>query len=352
MLAGLDAQVLPRRLRQLRMARWPDIRLTQPQLGAALGVVASSVSSWESTNLAKIPPPERLSDYAIFFATRRSVQSDPPRLLKVDELTQDERVERDRLAAELLRLRAKVAEEADDEPARPRGLWHFPDGGPIRLICGKRVRAERLPHASAEDHNYMQLAAYADLDALVELFGHVRAQNPDSDVRFELGQRLESDDLQAHLVVLGGTAMNRATGLLASRINLPDRQVEDPDISDGEAFEVFGDSPKRFGPRFFGDDPSKPLREDVGLFVRAPNPQNSSRTLTICSGVFTRGVYGAVRCFTDAALRDRNEAYVTRRFGEAVEFGLLMRVPVLGHATGTPDLRNPDVRLFEWPPDS
>jgi len=331
------------------MAHWPGVRLTQPQLGTALGVVASSVSSWENTSQVKIPPPERLDDYATFFATQRSMQSDPPRLLGIDELTPEERAERDRLAAELLRLRAAVADEADDVPGRPRGLWHFPDGGPVRLICGRLVGADRLPHGTAEDHNYMQLAAYADLDSLVELFGHIRAQNPGSDVRFELGRRLESDDLQAHLVVLGSTAINRVTGLLAARINLPVRQVEDPNIGDGEVFLDDGHPPTQFGPLFVGDDPSMPLRADVGLFVRAPNPQNSARTLTICSGVFTRGVYGAVRCFTDAALRDRNEAYVARRFGPAAEFALLMRVAVLDHATATPDLHLPTVRLREWP---
>lgn len=345
-----SAPELPTRLRQLRVAHWSDVKLTQPQLGSALGVVASSVSSWESTRLTKVPPSERLIDYATFFATRRSVQDDSPRLLGVEELTDDERAEQERLSAELLSLRAAVADDGDDEPGSPRSLWHFPDGAPVRLICGQLVREDRLPHASAADHNYMQLAAYADLDALVELFGHIRAQNPNSDVRFELGQRLESDDLQAHLVLFGSAEMNWNAGLLAARISLPIHQFEAPEFLDGEIFEVAGDSQKRFGPRFVDDDPTRQLLEDVGWFLRVPNPHNSTATLTICSGVFTRGVYGAVRCFTDVAVRDRNEAYVRARFGDAVEFGLLMRVGVLDHATISPDLHVGDVRLYEWPP--
>lgn len=349
---NLDPEVLPRRLRQLRTGHWPDVRLTQPQLGAALGVVASSVSSWESVKNGKTPPPERLDDYAIFFATQRSVRSDPPRLLPLSELTGDERAEHERLANELLRLRAQKNGDSGDEHGQPGGLWHFPDGGPIRLICGTLEKGRRPQHASVRDHNYLQLAAYAHLDAMVELFGHLRAENPKSDVGFDLGLRLESDDLQAHLVILGGAGMNRVGGLVASRVGLPIRQIKDPTLPEGEVFVDDGDPPARYGPRLIGDDPSGQLLEDVGLFARAPNPQNGARTLTICSGVFARGIYGAVRCFTDAALRQRNEAYVKEEFGESTTFALLMRVAVLDHATGTPDLHSPGVPLYAWPAKS
>ena len=57
------------------------------------------------------------------------------------------------------------------------------------------------------------------------------------------------------------------------------------------------------------------LAEDVGLLARVPNPLNSSRTLTICNGIHSRGVYGAVRSLTDAQLRDANERYIAANFG-------------------------------------
>jgi len=340
-----DPTVLARRLRQLRRQRWPERQLTQESVAGALGVALSSVSSWESTTSTKTPPAFRLADYATFFATPRSVAGTQPRLLAEGELTEQEGLERDRLAAELEQLREAAVGETGPAAGRP-SLWHFPDGGPVRLVCGKTTTPP--PHVSARNHNYTQLAAYADLDALVELFGHVRAENPRSDVRFDLAPRLESDDLAAHLVLLGSGAINQATERAVNLFGFPVRQVSDPEIEDGEVFEVVDEPSHRYGPKFVGSDPQGAVTEDVGYFFRTPNPNNMARTLTICSGVFTRGTYGAVRFLTDARLRDTNQAMLIDLFGDAATFALLMRVRILDHATSTPDLRNPVSVLYSW----
>ena len=340
-----DPAALARRLRRLREGRWPGWRLTQQQVANALGVALSSVSSWENTRATKIPPATRLADYAVLFATERSFQGEL-RLLRPEDLTEDERAVHDELAAELYKLRAAAAGETAHPPAVTRSLWRFDDGGPVRLICG--LNPDRPRHASARHHNYMQLAGYADLDSLVELFGHVRAQNPDADVRFDLEDRLESDDMKSHLVVLGGEGMNKLADWTADMIELPVEQEPDPKIKDGEIFRLKGPGGTTFRPRFVGNDPDGEVTEDVGLFVRTPNPSNSARTLTLCNGVFTRGVYGAVRMLTDLVLRDQNQAALHEMFGDAPTFGLLMRVPIFNHATGTPDLRNPRTILHSW----
>ncbi len=341
----LDPTALARRLRQLRQQRWPEKKLTQESVASALGVALSSVSSWESMTSTKTPPAFRLADYATFFATPRSVTGPEPRLLTEGELTEQEGLERDRLAAELEQLRAAAVGETAPTAGRP-SLWHFPDGGPVRLVCGKMTAPP--PYVSARNHNYMQLAAYADLDALVELFGHIRAENPEADVGFELAPRLESDDLAAHLVLLGSGALNQATERAVNLYGFPVRQVRDPEIEEGEVFEVVDETSRRYGPKFVGNDPQGVVMEDVGFFFRTPNPNNMARTLTICSGVFTRGVYGAVRFLTDVRLRDANQAMLTDLFDDAATFGLLMRVRILDHATSTPDLRNPVTVLYSW----
>lgn len=338
-MAEPDPAPLARRLRQLRESRWPDRRLTQQQVAEALGVALSSVSSWENTRVAKIPPPNRLADYASLFATPRSFDHGQSRLLRIDDLTEAERGARDQLVAELEELRLAAAGSTGAAVASP---WRFEDGGPVRIICG--LNPDRPPHASARHHNYMQLAGYADLDSLVELFGHVRSQNPDSDVRFDVADRLEPDDAKAHLVVLGG--LNRMIGWVADRTDLPVVQVPDPSVTGGEVFRLPAEPDRVFGPRF---NTSDEVIEDVGLFFRAPNPFNSARTLTLCSGVFTRGVYGAVRILTDLGLREENQQVLRRMFGDESHYGLLMRVPVLDHATITPDLRNTTAVHFSWP---
>src|SRR3954451_16305587 len=100
---------LARRLRALRLRHWRGIKVTQQQIAEALGgrspLSLSLISSWESTRNPALPPANRLIGYATFFASRRSVESDPARLLDDAELSEVERGARDGLYAELLSLR-------------------------------------------------------------------------------------------------------------------------------------------------------------------------------------------------------------------------------------------------------
>ncbi|HEV7979094.1 helix-turn-helix transcriptional regulator [Amycolatopsis sp.] len=332
---------LSRRLRQLRADHWPHETITQKTLANALGVGVPSISMWESHTAPKIPTLTRLDDYATFFATKRSLTAG---LLDLDELTENERTKRDKLARELYRLHeaATGVSAPSENPVLP-SFWQFPDGAPILIVCGELLPEDRTRFASAADYNYMQLSAYADIDSMVELFGHIRTLNPTSDVRFELAPRLTSDDLQSHLVVLGGVGLNTASRFLPKQAHFPVRQSDD---ADGGRFELTEDPERRFYATFDNDV----LVEDVGLFARTPNPANVSRTLTMCNGIFTRGVYGAVRCLTDAVVGFKNYEHLASRFGNAKNFGLLMRVQVFDHATPSPDLTNPATVLYEWPP--
>jgi len=345
--------LLARRLRELREERWPG-RVTQLMLARAFGggkaLAVSTISTWESASAPGTPPEHRLRAYATFFATERSLAGGG-RLLPDDELSAAERAERDALFKELLSLRA--ASSGDQEglgSGLARRTWRFSDGAPVRLVCGEMPETERHRWASPSELNHTDLFSYADLDALVELFGHVRAENPANDVRFQRAADLAADDLSGHVVLLGGIWWNPAVRWFTRYIELPIKQVNDPDIKDGEVFEVTQDRRRRrFLPVVAEDDPAAGLLEDVGLFARMPNPVNAARTLTICGGVYSRGVVGSVRSLTDAQLRGRNEAYLASRFANTAQFGLLMRVPVLGGRTATPDLTIEHARLFEWP---
>src|SRR5260370_79762 len=100
---------LAQRLRDLREQNWPEAGLTQRALAKAFSseepVSSATVSSWENFSSPKLVPRRRLSAYARFFATRRSVETDPPRLLPLDGLTDAERDACEALEAELMALR-------------------------------------------------------------------------------------------------------------------------------------------------------------------------------------------------------------------------------------------------------
>jgi hypothetical protein len=314
-------------------------------------VASATVSSWESLTSPKPPPRHRISAYARFFCTPRSTEVEPT-LFPLEELTSDEKRAYEELRTELLRLRSAVGgESAEEEPTFHRS-WHFPDASPVTIICAKLPSDQTGPFGDLSNLNYTELQTYADTDALIELFGHIRAENPSATVHFRTPSDVVADDLAGHVILLGGVVWNEITERLSEMANLPVRQVTDAQLASGDIFiaEVDGQQ-RQFWPKFAGGG-KEVLAEDVGLFARVPNPLNSSRTLTICNGVHSRGVVGAVRTLTDAHLRDGNERYIATKLGDAESFAILMSVMVIKNEVMTPDFNGPDVVLYQWGPDA
>jgi len=202
--------------------------------------------------------------------------------------------------------------------------------------------------ADPADPNYTELLSYADLDALVELHGHIRAENSTMGVFFKLSSNVVPDDLSGHVVLLGGIAWNDKTKRLSEMTSQPVRQIGDPEVQTGEIFVVERNGTKeRFLPKWADDGTT--LIEDVGLLVRTPNPLNSNRSLIICNGIHSRGVLGSVRALTDARLRDSNEKYIVENFADPSNFAILMRVSVIAGQAMTPDFHAPNCVLYQWP---
>jgi transcriptional regulator with XRE-family HTH domain len=342
---------LASRLKQLRQHQ---SGLTQAELAAAFAkegkLAPVTVSSWESLKSPKLPPVERLRAYARFFATPRSVEGQP-KLLPFNDLTQDEKKECEKLETELLRLRSAASGESPGEQSTFNRSWLFRDGARVTFVCAQLPSSVIGPFGDPENPNYTKLQTYADVDSLTELFGHIRAENPMAEVHFRTPPDVVPDDLTGHLVLLGGVVWNEITGRLFEMANLPISQVKDPPLESGEIFVADIDGKARqFWPKWT-DESEKVLAEDVGLLVRVPNPLNANRTLTICSGIHSRGVYGAVRSLTDKELRDGNERYISENFGDAESFGVLMAVKVIKNQTMTPDFNSRDVVLYTWAGD-
>jgi hypothetical protein len=347
-----EATRLARRLRQLRQQQWPDARLTQEKLAKAFSaaepLAPATVSSWESTSSPKLPPRRRLLAYARFFATQRSVETSPE-VLAFEALTPDEQAVCKQLETELLGLRSLVAEDPPEEERAFRRSWHFTDTGPVTLVCAQLPDSQTGPLAKPSDPNYTELQAFADIDALAELHGHIRAENPHMAVHFKIPPGVDHDDLTGHVILIGGMVWNTITGRVFKMAKLPVRQVEHPDLDSGEIFlaEMDGEE-QEFLPEWT-DDKRTAIAQDVGLLARVPNPLNSSRTLTICNGIHSRGVYGAVRSLTDTHLRDANERYISDNFGNSPSFAILMSVQVINNKTMTPDFSSDGVVLYKWP---
>lgn len=344
---------LARRLRQLREEQW-DVRVTQHALAQALGVSEALISSWENQHDPVPPPRRRLAQYATFFATRRSVDRPGPRLLPASEFNEQERATRGALLEELTAMRDEAVRADHTMPESGGvlgGSWHFDDGGPVRIVCAE-VPSDQLNPEATPAHptlTYGEFYSFGNIDALVELHGHLRAANPHSDVQIVKVHELERDDYAAHLVALGGIDWNVLDKRLQdeNRLGIPIRQVSTGEDPVKAYFETGsqGDVQHYWATVHDGE-----LLSDIGQFVRASNPFNRSRTLTLCRGLYSLGTYGVVRALTDTRFRDRNEEYLRGRFGEQNSFSVLMRIDVLnGYEALTPDWTSPTTRLYEWP---
>jgi hypothetical protein len=364
-------QVLASRLRALR-EQWPGVKVNQAQLAKALGgdgrrsVSVPLISSWESQSNPTVPPAFRIQDIATFFATPRSFDGQTGHLLGLDEMTTEEQAERERLLEELTRLRNEAL-------GAPSVTWHgmtIPNSlqeiaqslsaGPYRYEPGERITIvcgllpadmrDRMPYTDPLDPDFIELYRFAELDALLELFGHLRAANPTSPVGFRAAEQLSADDYTGHLISLGGVDWNLATTRTLDRLQLPVAQVAHWNEPDGTYFEVTEADGRKIPHRPLLEDTAgrSILREDVALFARAVSPFNRKRFVTICNGMYGRGTLGAVRALTDERFRDRNAEYIKDKFGSSAAFCLLTRVPVEGDQTLTPDWTAPGTVLFEW----
>ncbi|GAB2756206.1 helix-turn-helix domain-containing protein [Amycolatopsis magusensis] len=351
--------ILARRLKELREQRWPARRITQGQLANALAVSTASISAWENTRSPTPPPVHRLEAYATFFATERSVAKKPYRVPGADELATAERSARDDLLAELTRLRTEANVEPGGRPEPtapvPRSLWRFDDDRPITIVCGQLPpeMLTHLPYADPLNPDYVRLYTYADPDALLELYGHVRALNPGAEVHYKLASEMAGADYAGtHLISLGGVDWNNLTQYLLARLPVSVRQETRPTHSTSGHFEVTeGGERKEFHP-VLGEIHGQPvLLEDVAHFYRGPSPYNREFTVSLCNGMYGRGTLGAVRSLTDPEFGARNEEYAERRFSGSAAFSILARVAVVNGRAVAPDWTDPDAVLHEWSED-
>jgi hypothetical protein len=281
-----------------------------------------------------------------------TVQERTGREALLEELT---RLRRDALAAPVPPGLQATSPDASREIAQSlaTGFYRFKVGETATIVCARLPQRmlERMPYTNPSDPDFIGLYRYSDPDALLELFGHLRAANPTSPVRYKAADQLVADDYSGHLIALGGVDWNDATKAVLDRLHLPVEQVSDWDEEEGVYFEITEEGGRKVQHRPLLDKSGGQtiLREDVALFARAVSPFNRKRIVTICNGMYGRGTYGAVRALTDERFRDRNMEYIQARFQDAEAYCILTRVTVENGVTLTPDWTLPETRLFEWP---
>jgi transcriptional regulator with XRE-family HTH domain len=342
---SIPARRLAEHLRGLRERE----RLTQKQLARILGgsetLSIATISLWEKPGSDRLPPPHRLEAYSRLFCTSRSFDGDRPRLLRSNELTEQERERATELYDELIALRERAQSTNVPAPIRGSGsaIWHFPELSAVSIVCSSAI--EPPPYSVSSHLNFSRYAGYADLDAWVEVFGQVRADNPGRMIRILPTDQLAHDFALNHLIIVGGAASDAAS-LFAQEIPRPvAEQIPGTDPVTHLFKCSIGEDTREFTST---RDEEGNLVQDVGLIARGPHPIIPGGTVTLLSGITSRGVHGAALCFIDSHVRDTNERYLENNFGSLDSFCLLMNIPVQNDIALPPNLWRENTRLYEW----
>ena len=283
----------------------------------------------------------------------------PPRLREITTFTPDERERFEQLKNELFALHAAIDKDRRLLRARRSGepCCRSTARTASVVVCPEAPADSRGPLADEKSLNHTRLHRFADADALLEVFGHIRALNPDLKVFRRLPSEIQQADLQNHIVLLGGIGWNSTIRRILSHLEerLPIEQIDDKRVPEGDVFRVKKGADREEQTHLpvievDGETGERELVEDVGLLARLPNSFNFGRTMTICNGIHSKGVLGAVLAITDETVRPTNEEYLAKRFPHG-DFAMLVRVPVVSGHPIAADLQNPHTRLFEWSPE-
>jgi hypothetical protein len=336
-MARTARRLLASRLRALRETGF-DVKLTQDQLAAALGagkpLSSAAISTWENSEIDKWPSPARIVQYALIFSTPQSLVT-APHVPQEANLDKPARMRFQQLRAELLRLRESAEREAKRERSTPRQvegqqLWHHDRMDKVFVVAPELPPGERMSYADERSVNYIRLARYGDLDAFFEMFVALTRMGYGN--LSHRSAREPGIGTARNLVLIGGPTGNPLTRTFMHLLEVPIAQHRAPGSDVG--YFTASDTTSVL-PSVLNDSQ---VIEDIGLFVRATNPTNPETDVTICSGIYTYGVLGAVHLFTNPRLAGDNVAAIQDRLGQARAFAVLFRVKVIDGRVPTPRL--------------
>ena len=332
---------LASRLRELRERSF-EVRLTQDQLAAALGdgkpLSSAAISTWENGEIDKRPTESRIVQYSLIFSTPRSLEP-APHLPTESRLDKSARARFHELRAELLALREGAEQEARRERSEPapfdsNAIWHHDRAEKLFVVAPELPATEQPSYARPDSPNYVRLARYADLDAFFEMYNSLTRLG-----YHNLSHRSAAEPgigSARNLVLIGSPSWNGMTRVFMHLLRLPITQSMEPDGKPD--FFTTSDGSSALPTVIEPGGGHRQVIEDVGLFVRATNPNSPDTDVTICGGVFTHGVLAAVRTFTNPHVAGDNIEAIRERLGQTTSFAVLFRVNVIGGRVPTPRL--------------
>lgn len=210
----------------------------------------------------------------------------------------------------------------------------------LTIVCPELPPSYQPKFARKGSLEFVNLAHFGDLDALVELLTLLPKLFPNTEPKYVTSAELQRRDRGGDLVVIGGPDFNQFTAELVQALPLPFTYRQ------RRGTTVFRDS---------GTDREYDLQlqrkqvcRDYGLFARFPNPLNSRNTVIMIGGLQTFGVLGAVKAFGMTAAGRKNARRRADRCPGSPLFAVLIPVVVAGGQPSISDIDLSTLRLYPW----
>lgn len=207
----------------------------------------------------------------------------------------------------------------------------FDASEPTYIVCAEIPRDLRPPYGLPESNDFLRLATFADVDALVDL---------QIAYAIEKGRKLlpythetvPREALYSNLILVGGPAWNQLVERMMLALDCP---FSFKDGGPGQPDPIWDRiNNRQYSPEFSGAR----LIRDIALLIRAPNPFDRNRVVLLCAGILTHGVEGAALALTDERVRTENETWLRNRVGSSAYFAALFCVDVVNNANMPPRL--------------
>ena len=229
-----------------------------------------------------------------------------------------------------------------------RAFWGLDGEQSIYLVCPEIPENDRTSYASPSARDYLRLAKFADIDSLFHLRSFVARYFPDIRIFECTCNEMPPNAYNENFMTIGGIAWNKLTAQVIPSINLPFVQHDgglgnpDPILDDQDG--------SRYQPTISEEGV---VQEDIGCFVKIPNPMNRERSLFLIYGILVHGVLGAAKCFGEGTQGVENCSFLIKRMGKSPNFAALFRVPVVNNFVGVPNIasRSTSIKLLGYSPE-
>lgn len=236
-----------------------------------------------------------------------------------------------------------VAEEnqAKDPWSDLRQIWaQGSSARSVTIVCPTLPREYQPKYAKRGSPEFINLARFGDLDALVEVITLLTNLFPNRHVKYVTSDEVQATDRRGNIVVIGGPDFNSLTHEILRERAFPFAYRETSQapllrhVSTGDEFPLKTRSQK--------------VVQDYGLFARFPNPLNARAAVIMIGGLQTCGVLGAVMAFGMNATARRNAKKIVQHCSGSPRFAVLIPVTVSGSQPSTSAFDPETLQTYPW----